>query len=57
MPNKKRGCHTFAITLGCSYTEIQNILSDQVYIRRKHDKFFLNVSYDEYPGVEFLVKG
>lgn len=46
MPTKKRGCHTFAITLGCSYTEIQNILSDQAYIRRNHDKFFLNVSYE-----------
>lgn len=59
MSNKKRGCHTFAITLGCSYTDIQNILSDQVYIRKKHDKFFLNVSYEivEFKeiGVEILL--
>lgn len=46
MLNEKRGSHTFAIITKCSYTEIQNIRSNQLCIRKYHDKYFLNVSYE-----------
>lgn len=46
MLKEERGSHTFSITTKCSYTEIQNIRGNQLCIRKYHDKYFLNVSYE-----------
>lgn len=56
----EKGSHTFSLDVQSSYTEIQNIQSNNLCIPKWHDKCFLNVDYEivrfKNSGVEIHLK-